>query len=73
MTPWQSLIESKAMSERCHEEARAMMSQAWHTAAFYRSKRMPPLRRVIGDTDRKVESPDDLVAALKQKFGVANG
>lgn len=50
-----------------------MMSQAWHSAAFQRSKRMPPLSRVVGDTDRKVQSSDDLVLALKQKFGIANG
>ena len=61
------------MSERRQDESRAMMSMAWHTAAFYRSKRMPPLSRVIGSTERKVETPDDLVSALKQKFGVANG
>ena len=61
------------MGERRHDEARAMMSNAWHTAAFYRCKRMPPLSRVIGEAERKVETPDDLVAALKQKFGVANG
>ncbi len=50
-----------------------MMSQAWHTAAFYKSKRMPSLRRVIGDTERKAQSPGDIVSALKLKFGVANG
>lgn len=61
------------MGEKQHDDARAAMSRAWHTAAFYRSKRMPPLQRVIGDTERKVQSPDDLVSALKMKFGVQNG
>ncbi len=50
-----------------------MMSQAWHTAAFFRCKRMPPLRRVVGDTERKAQSSGDIVSALKLKFGVVNG
>lgn len=73
MTPWQSLVASEAMSERRSDESKMMMSQAWHAAAFQRSKRMPPLARVIGDTDRKLRSTDDLVTSLQQKFGVANG
>ena len=61
------------MNERRHEQAKIMMSQAWHTAAFYKAKRMPPFSRVVGDTDRKVRSSDDLVSALKMKFGVKHG
>ncbi len=61
------------MGEKRHEEVRAMMSQAWHTAAFYRSARMPSFRRVVGDTERKAQSSGDIVSALKLKFGVANG
>ena len=61
------------MGEKRHYDARALMSAAWHSAAFQRAKRMPPLARVIGDTERKANSTDEIVQALKMKFGVANG
>ena len=60
---------------KTHEgEARMMMSMAWHTAAFTRSKRLPPFHRVVGDTERAARSPEEIVKALKLKFGVkSNG
>jgi hypothetical protein len=58
------------MGKRHHEEARARMSEAWHTAAFQRSKRMPSLHRVIGDTERAPRSSAEIITALKFKFGV---
>jgi hypothetical protein len=69
MTPWQSLIASKAMGKRHGNEARQSMAQAWHIAAFTRAKRLPHLSRVIGDTERKPKSADEIVSALKMKFG----
>ena len=56
---------------KAHEnDARMKMSMAWHTAAFHRSKRLPPFRRVVGDTERAARSPEEIVDALKLKFGV---
>jgi len=69
MTPWQSLIASKAMGKRLSDEARQGMAQAWHIAAFTRAKRLPHLSRVIGDTERRPKSADDIVKALQMKFG----
>ncbi|MBK5105110.1 MAG: hypothetical protein JJE42_12755 [Burkholderiales bacterium] len=69
MTPWQSLIASKAMGKRLGDEARQGMAHAWHTAAFTRAKKLPHLSRVIGDTERKPKSADDIVKALQMKFG----
>jgi len=69
MTPWQSLIASKAMGKRIGDEARLGMANAWHTAAFTRAKRLPPFSRVVGDTERAPKSADDIVKALQMKFG----
>jgi hypothetical protein len=69
MTPWQSLIASKAMGKRLSDEARQGMAQAWQTANLTRAKRLPPLSRIVGDVERKPQSSDDIVNALKMKFG----
>ena len=69
MTPWQSLIASKAMGKRLSDEARQGMAQAWHIAAFTRAKRLPHLSRGVGDTERRPKSADDIVKALQMKFG----
>jgi len=69
MTPWQSLIASRAMGKRLSDEARQGMAQAWHIAAFTRAKRLPHLSRVVGDTERRPKSADDIVKALQMKFG----
>ncbi len=58
------------MGKRQEGDARMKMSMAWHTAAFTRSKRLPPFHRVVGDTERAARSPEDIVTALKRKFGV---
>ncbi len=57
------------MGKRHENDARMKMSAAWHTAAFTRSKRLPPFHRIVGDTERAARSPEEIVAALKIKFG----
>lgn len=69
MTPWQSLVASRAMSKRRGDDARHTMAVGWHIAAFTRSKRLPPLARVIGDTERTPKSSSEIVKALQMKFG----
>jgi hypothetical protein len=71
MTPWQSLVATRAMSKRRGDEAKRGMAEAWHIAAFTRSKRMPPLNKILGDREPAPKSADHLVEALKAKFGVA--
>ena len=46
-----------------------MIAQAWNTAALHRSRRMPPLHRLVGDTERAASSPDEVLQALKMRFG----
>lgn len=46
-----------------------MMAQAWNTAALHRSKRMPSLYKLIGDTERPAQSTDEILTSLKMKFG----
>lgn len=45
------------------------MSQAWHTAAMTRAKRMPPFSRIVSAKERAAQSSAEIVAALKLKFG----
>lgn len=61
------------MGKRKADEARQMMAAAWHNAAFQRARRMPPLHRIIGDTERPAQSGEEIAAALKLKFGVKDG
>lgn len=58
------------MGDARHDRARFEMAAHWHNAAFVRSKRMPPLHRYIGDTERTPKSSGEIVNALKLKFGV---
>jgi len=69
MTPWQSLIASKAMGKRIGDEAKQGMAQAWQTANLTRAKKIPPLSKFVGDHERAPKSSDDIVKALQMKFG----
>jgi hypothetical protein len=59
------------MSKRYGDDAKRGMVEAWHIAAFTRSKRMPHLNKILGDSEPKPKSAEHLVDALKAKFGVA--
>jgi len=68
------MIGAKALARKAQRDAKARMAAAWHTARFHRIKRMPHLRQVIGDTERPAQNSDEIVAALRAKFGgAANG
>ena len=57
------------MGKRAKRAAQEAMSAAWHTAAFHRAKRLPRLQQVIGYDEPKPKSSDEIVKALKAKFG----
>jgi hypothetical protein len=46
----------------------AMLSQAWHTEAFARQKRLKPLREILG-IKTKAQSPDEMLAVLRAIHG----
>jgi len=58
------------MGKRHESDAKKMMAQAWNTAALHRSKRMPSLYKLIGDTERPAKDTGEILSSLKRKFGV---
>lgn len=57
-TPRQLAIHFKAAGRRFQRENRAALSQAWHTAALYRTKEMPKLGELIDGP--KKQTIDDM-------------
>lgn len=73
MTPYQTSIACDGLAEAEQRNVKTALAAAWYNAGFQRSKRLPPLHRVIGDTERQPKSSEEIVRALKMKFGVKNG
>jgi hypothetical protein len=46
-------------------ESDAMLSQAWHTEAFARSKKLKPLHQLLA-AKPKAQTPADMLDALRQ-------
>jgi hypothetical protein len=54
-----------ACSRRAKRESDAMLTQAWHTEVFARSKKLKPLHQLLG-TKPKAQTPADMLDALRQ-------
>ena len=51
-------------SRAAKRKSDAMLSQAWHTEAFARTKRLKPLNQLLGIKPRQ-QTPDEMLAAFK--------
>lgn len=49
------------------------MTAAWHGAAFGRSKKMPALAEVLGETPQKPEQTPEQMIALMQSLMARKG
>lgn len=52
-------------SRAAKRESDAMLSQAWHTEAFARQKKLKPLRELLG-IKPKAQTPDEMLAVFQQ-------
>lgn len=49
------------------------MTAAWHGAAFGRSKKMPTLAEVLGETSEKpMQTPEQMLAVMQSLVGQAS-
>jgi hypothetical protein len=55
-------------SRRAKRQSDAMLSQAWHTEAFARTKRLKPLRELL-DIKTKAQTTDEMLAVFKAIAG----
>jgi len=53
MTPRETFAAIDAASWRMERQQKLMLSTAWHAAAFSRTKRMPSLKKVLGEHKSK--------------------
>lgn len=53
MTPRELMLHVEEYNERMRLEQRNLITQAYLTAAWQRSKKMPPLNRVLSDLKAK--------------------
>lgn len=53
MTPRELMLHVEEYNERLLLEQRNLITQAYLTAAWQRSKKMPPLNRVLGELKAK--------------------
>lgn len=73
MTPYELTIYVEAFTDKLKFEAKERITQSWMTAAFYRSKKMPKLEKLLKDMDGKqAQTPEDMLEVVKRlnaKFG----
>jgi hypothetical protein len=55
-------------SRRAKRQSDGMLSQAWHTEAFARQKRLKPLKELLG-IKTKAQTPDEMLAVFQTIAG----
>ena len=69
MTPYELMLAVEEYQDRMRIENEARIVQAYMTAVWARSKRMPSLRQVLRDFDAKArmrsQSPEEMLAIVK--------
>lgn len=72
VTPAEAAREMRGKAELRHNEQQRFAWLAWHIEALARSKKLPPLKDMVGTKSRKrpgPQDPDVLLANLKLAFG----
>lgn len=68
LTQWQFLQIAKAYAEAEKDRSRWAIYQAWHTATYYRAKKLPSLDVVMSRLSGEVKtmSSDQIKSAMKE-------
>lgn len=68
MTPRELMLQIEAYNESMAIQYRQMLTHAYLTAAWQRSKRMPPLKKVLDEVKvrrQKPQTPEEMFAIVK--------